>query len=70
MRGLQILYIFVLRAKKVIIFPRVIQTWYKSCKPHEKAIFSVFYDASPPNFAVLFISRCPVKLLRDLSRQS
>ena len=34
---------------------------YKTCKLH-RAKFSLFYNISPPNFAVLLILRCPFKL--------
>ena len=70
MRSLQILYIFVLRAEKVTIFDWVgtqakIVAKLVTFSPRNtnidkilklrRAIFSVFYNISSPNFAVLLI---------------
>ena len=67
LRSLQILYILVLRGEKVTIFEAIsaqkMVTFsarntnvYKIWKLR-RAIFSVFYNISPPNFAILLILR-------------
>ena len=56
-RSLQILYMFVLRKEKVTIFDLISSrntNIYKICKLRE-AIFSKFYNISPPNLAILLI---------------
>ena len=63
----QILYMFALRAKVTIFVAKTVNSFarstniYKLCKLHI-AIFSVFYNISQPNFAVLPILRSPLKL--------
>jgi hypothetical protein len=64
LRSLHIFSMFVLCAEIVTIFEPKMATIsarntniLKICKLR-KAIFSVFYNISPPNFAILLISLC------------
>ena len=69
LRSLHIFSMFVLRAEIVDIFePKMVTisarntNILKMCKLR-KAIFSVFYNISQPNFALLLISLCSFELL-------
>jgi hypothetical protein len=69
LRSLHIFSMFVLRAEIVAIFePKMVTisarntNILKICKLR-KAIFSVFYNISQPNFALLLISLCSFELL-------
>ena len=60
LQSLRILYIFVLRgdhfrgnfSSKMVTFSARNTNVYKICKLR-RAIFSIFYNISPPNFAIL-----------------